>query len=80
MWAPTEYLSSFVVSAWPNKLAYIWDNSGQMPDPRFEDAQDSDFSWIASSTAGAQRAGVAPPAGLTVIAPRAGQGGQKRGP
>lgn len=63
-----------------NKLAYIWDNSGQMPDPRFEDAQDSDFSWIASSTAGAQRAGVAPPAGLTVIVPRAGQGGQKRGP
>jgi hypothetical protein len=63
-----------------NKLAYIWDNSGQMPDPRFADAQDGDFSWIASSAGPAQRGGAAPPAGLTAIAVTAGQGGQKRRP
>jgi hypothetical protein len=53
-----------------NKLAYIWDNSGQMPVPRFEDAQDSDFSWVATYAVPLPlpaMAPVAPPAGLTVV-------------
>jgi hypothetical protein len=50
-----------------NKLAYIWD-TGQMPDQRFEDAQDGDFSWVVSLTADAGR-GRAPPAGMTLIRP-----------
>jgi len=52
-----------------NKLAYIWQNSGQMPDQRFEDAQSSDFAWVVSRAPGAAAIAVAPPAGMTLIEP-----------